>query len=163
MNHRGFLLAVAVALTALPGLVLAQRVVDHAFSFDANRESYDIEVLDYRYGTSKLPGTRPDEGFAKEGKVAQRANTIGPMVRGDFLFVKWRLRETGEILEDTVDLRNRLPSNIRDHRIHFIVRGRQLYVYLISPEKRPENELPGPLRMYLDLKVVTLYPDTRTK
>lgn len=97
------------------------------------------------------------------------------MLRGDFLYVKWRLKQTGEVYEDTVDLKSRLPADITDHRIHFVIRGPQLYVYLISPERLNPNpcpsqealrklaktEAPGDriFRMYCNLKITTLYPD----
>jgi hypothetical protein len=147
-----------VSLFAFAGYVSAQTLIDHAFSFDARRESRDVEVLDYRYGNSGVHGTRADEESLKQGRIAQVANTFGPMPRADMLYVKWRMKKTGEIVEDTVDLRSRLPADMYEHRVHFVIRGRQLYVFLISPEKRTETEPPGPLPMYSDLKVVAIYP-----
>ena len=83
------------------------------------------------------------------------------MLRGDFLYVKWRIKSTGMVYEDTVDLRNRLPADIKDHRVTFIIRGPQLYVYLIPPEgrKRAKGKPPNGPRMYEDLDTVTIYPD----
>jgi len=81
------------------------------------------------------------------------------MLRGDFLYVKWRIKSTGQVYEDTVDLRRRLPADITDHRIHFIVKGPQLYVYLITPERRPPDMPPNGPRPYQYLKTITIYPD----
>ena len=83
------------------------------------------------------------------------------MLRGDFLYVKWRIKSTGMVYEDTVDLRNRLPADIKDHRVTFIIRGPHLYVYLIPPEgrKRAKGKPPNGPRMYEDLDTVTIYPD----
>lgn len=61
------------------------------------------------------------------------------MPRGDTLYVKWRIKASGAVHEDTVDLRKRMPSDITDHRIHFVVKGPQLYVYLISPQPNPKG------------------------
>ena len=81
------------------------------------------------------------------------------MLKGDDLYVKWRIKSTGTIHEDTVDLRNRLPVNIKDHRIYFIVKDTQLYVYLITPERRPPDMPPNGPRQTQYLKTITLYPD----
>jgi hypothetical protein len=149
----------------LAGYATGQSLTRHAFSFDARRDSPNVEVLDYRYGNSKLVGTRAEEPLVKDGQIAQMTNVTGPMLRGDSLYVKWRIKKSGEVYEDTVDLRSRLPTDITNHRLYFVVKGTQLYVYLISPEteKRAESELPGPLRKYSDLKVTTIYPDAATK
>jgi hypothetical protein len=61
--------------------------------------------------------------------------------------------------EETVDLRYRLPRDITDHRVYFIVRGPQLYVYLISPERRPPDMPGNGPRVYSHLKTTTIYPD----
>lgn len=159
--HRSLQLIIAASCVALSSCALAQRLTDHAFRFDTRRDSPNIEVLDYRYGNSKQPGARPDADELKTGVIPQRTNIIGPMLRGDSLYVKWRIKSSGEVHEDTVDLTSRLPTNITDHRIYFVVKGAQLYIYLISPDRRAENEPPGPIRMFSHLKVATIYPDQR--
>ena len=62
-------------------------------------------------------------------------NTAGMMPRGEHLYVKWRIKGTGEVLEDRVDLTKRLPADINDYEIHFAVYGKQLYVYAFPPFK----------------------------
>lgn len=147
----------------------------HSFDFDARRDSPDVEVLDYQYGNSKQPGVRNPDYLRNGGRSLQSAGIYGEMLRGDFLYVKWRLKKTGEVYEDTVDLKSRLPADITDHRIHFVIRGPQLYVYLISPEKLNPNPCPSrdELRrlgksdepydkvfsMYCYRKITALYPD----
>ncbi len=112
------------------------KLVFHSFEFDARWDSPDVEILDYRYGTAKHPGVRPADYMLKSGKVSQAAGVGGYLQRGDDLYVKWRIKSTGEVYEDTVDLKSRLPDDITHHRIHFIVQGAQLYVYLISPKRK---------------------------
>jgi hypothetical protein len=155
---------VGVLLAILTGCATNPNVVDHAFGFDMTNDGQDAELLDYRYGSSKLPVHAP-ESAVLEGKTIYSANVNGPMLRGDFLYVKWRNKNTKEVYEDTVDLRQRLPANIADHRIHFIIRGSQLYVYLIPPKekKRPPGTPPNGPRMYDDLNVITIYPDQPRK
>ncbi|HEY6895941.1 MAG TPA: hypothetical protein VI279_01665 [Rhodocyclaceae bacterium] len=146
-------------LLALAGCALGPPLTNHSFSYDAFNDSPDAEILNYRYGDSRQPGARGDEEIANWGHVGQRGSINGRMLRGDFLYVKWRIRKTGQVYEDTVDLRSRLPQSITDHTIHFVVKGPQLYVYLISPERRPADWPPNGPRMFQYLKVYTIYPD----
>lgn len=135
----------------------AKNLENHSFEFDAGWESPDIEVLDYQYGNSKLQGVRPPSWVLKDTPQGGTGVT-GPMLRGEFLYVKWRIKSTGEILEDKVDLKERLPRDIEHHRIHFVVKGRQLFVYLISPKPNPNPWVQPPLSMYSNLKVDEIYP-----
>jgi len=64
------------------------------------------------------------------------------MLPGDSLYVKWRIKSTSEVYDDTVDLKSRLPEDIANNRIHFIIKGSQLYVYLITPERLHPNPCP---------------------
>src|ERR1700752_4158682 len=101
----GYLLisaAIALGLSAC-----ASNIVMHAFQFDAGRDNPDAEVLALRYGQSKQPGVGPPEWTYKANKVPQAAMTTGEMLRGDKLYVKWRLKTSGQVFEDTVDLRRR--------------------------------------------------------
>lgn len=152
-------LFVLFAMFSIAACASGPEVVDHAFSFDTRVDNQnDVEVLDYRYGDSKLP-VRAAEENVKAGKQFMVAGVHGPMLRGSFLYVKWRIKTTGQVYEDTVDLRNRLPADITDCRIHFLVRGPQLYVYLITPKKRAKDEPPNGPEMYDYKKTLTIYPD----
>lgn len=150
------------------------KVVSHAFGFDTRETIPAVEVLDYRYGDSKLPVHAPDWVVA-EGRPLYFENVSGPMLVGDRLYVKWRIKDAAQVYEDTVDLRQRLPRNIKDHRIHFDIKGLQLYVYLIAPEALKPNPCPSrdELRRlsksddpgdrlfstYCSQKIIQLYPD----
>ena len=153
--------ASVIALCALMACARGPKVVDHAFTFDVHSDSPDVELLDYRYGDSDLPGASNPSRLRDKGRAPFNMNINGPMRQGDSLYVKWRLKATGDMYEDTVDLRKRLPSDITGHRIYFVIKGPQLFVYLVPPESKklpagaPSN---GP-RMYRDLDVKTIYPD----
>ncbi len=134
-------------------------MVNHHFSFDALEDSPGVEVLDYQYGTGRQFGTRAEKERVALGQVFSGWNTYGAMPRGDFLYVKWRIKQSGQICEDKVDLTPRLPANIADLRIHFVVKASQLYVYLISPGKRPASWPVGPVRAYEYQQQVQIYPD----
>lgn len=147
---------------ALTACVSSGGVFVHSFSFDTLKDGQDAEIIDYRYGTSKLP-VRAPEWAVNEGKTLTFNSVSGAMAKGDSIYVKWRIKSTGQVYEDAVDLRQRLPADITNHRIHFIVRGPQLYVYLVTPEKRHPDTSPIGPGMYSNLRVITIYPDAPGK
>ncbi len=149
------------ALLVLAACAHEPRLVDHSFGFNANWDSPDVYILDYRYGTSDTPGTRNPFEAASKGQSHQQIITTAEMPPGEFLYVKWRVKSTGAVYEDRVDLRSRLPADLRGHRIYFIVKGPQLYVYDIPPEnrRRPAGKPPNGPSTYDYLDVVTIYPD----
>lgn len=138
----------------------ASEVVLHGFEFNMLRDDQDAEVLDYRYGNSKIP-VFPTVDEVKAGKVFNGNGVMGYMSREDFLYVKWRNKLSGKIYEDNVDLRFRLPRDITHHKIYFMIRDAQLYVYLITPNIRhPDTPAIGPA-MFQSRQIVQIYPDLR--
>ncbi|MHB8848806.1 MAG: hypothetical protein ACYC43_10225 [Burkholderiales bacterium] len=105
------------------------------FSFDTINDSPDVDVLDYRYGSTTQFGTHADPERVALGEVFGQRQISGAMPRGDFLYVKWRIKQSGKIYEDKVDLRNRLPADMTNYGIHFVIKGSQLYVFLFPPFK----------------------------
>lgn len=161
-------------LACLTACASGPRMVDHAFSFDARWDSPGIEVLNYRYGSSNMPGTHIAPELLRTGQPSGGMGINGPMPIGDTLYVKWRIKATGEVFEDTVDLKRRLPEDITGHRIYFIVEDTQLYVYLISrdpirgyltPDEvaKANREMTTPrqkaLRIYIRHRITQIYPD----
>ena len=171
-----FLLGISFWLSAF-----ASDLVYHRFEFDANSESPDIQVVAYRYGNSEGPGTSDQEheytirdvNTGREEKrfgMGGQSSTLGDILRPDFLFVKWRIKATGEVLEDTVDLKHRLPQDFSRRTVHFTVDGRQLFVYLIGWEqtkpdscqvwkdKKLERRQQRVFRMYCANDIQQIYP-----
>ena len=135
-----------------------RKLVFHSFGFDAIADSPDIDVTDYRYGDSKAPGARMPDWVKRDVGKAGGTNTNGPMLVGSELYVQWRIRATGEILEDTVQLDGRLPKKMTDHEVYFVVGDRQLFIYVVSPEARPEDyPIIGPNKFQRQ-KVFQIYP-----
>jgi len=139
-----------LAWLLLSGIVALQvacatgpRLINHTFEFDARWDSPGVEIIDYQYGNSNTPGVRgcPTQ-YSPCSKSRQYAGTTGKMLPGDSLYVKWRIKSTSEVYDDTVDLKSRLPEDIANNRIHFIIKGSQLYVYLITPERLHPNPCP---------------------
>ena len=137
-----------------------QTMIHHSFDFDLRKISPDVEVLDFQYGDSRQTGTCAPRSMVKRGVGGIQYGTTGFMPRGEFLYVKWRIKSTGQIYEDRVDLSDRLPTDITDYRITFFMKGPQLYVYLISPrtDRRPESWPKGPIEIYDYLKQYEIYP-----
>lgn len=145
----------ALALAVLTACASGPELVNHGFSYSFIQDSPEAELLDYRYGASYYGVSELKE----MGRVSQAGGIFGDMRRGDDLYVKWRLRDTGEVFEVTVDLKSRLPADIKGCRIDFMVRGPQLYVYLITPQRRAKDEAPNGSSRTSYLKTITLYPD----
>ncbi len=132
--------------------------VNQAFSFDM-RESRDIKLLDYFYGIPECPSLKNTDLMRSKDDSPQIENQMGFFRRAHRLYVKWRVLSTGNQYEETIDLRNRLPSDMTNHEVHFSIRDNQLYVYLITPERRPADSLPnGPIATQY-LKTLTIYPN----
>lgn len=132
-------LLAAVFLASMAACTAGPRLVDHSFGFDASGDTPNIEVLDYRYGDSNFPGFRGcPKHYSHCNSVPQSANINGQMPLGDDLFVKWRIRSTREIFEDTVNLRSIFPKNMNQQRIRFVISGPQLYIFVISLDRKIE-------------------------
>ena len=127
------------------------------FSFDM-RENSEIEVLDYVYGTPNCPTISNSEVMRQRGKSNQIDNQFGSIRRAEKLYVKWRIKSTGQEYEDTVDLRGRLPKDMTNNRIHFSVKNSQLYVYLVTSEKRPADMPANGPKKFHAKKTITIYP-----
>lgn len=116
-------------------------------------------MLDYQYGDAAHFETGAERERVALGQVFVRVGVSGVMARGDTLYVKWRDKHSHHVYQDSVYLKNRLPRDITDLRIHFLIKGPQLYVYLIYPGLKEASVPKGPVRMYQDQKQVQIYPD----
>lgn len=121
-----------------------------------------VALLEYSYG-DKIPSLykkSPDETG-----LGCAVLVWSPMPTARFLYVKWRIKSTNEIVEERVDLRGRLPYNMKDHEVTFVLDGRQLYVYLVTPTKITTNLPKAPLRTWRSRHQVTyeIYPTNDLK
>ena len=130
-------------------------MVFHSFQFNLDIHSPNMEVLDYQYGSSRQFCTYKEF----EGGITQHSIT-GVMARGEFLYVKWRDKQSGQVFDDRVDFSGRLPVKLTEYAVTFFVKGPQLYVYLISPpdDRRPSTWPKGPMRLYQHRKQYEIYP-----
>ena len=128
------LLAVLTACASGPTLV------SHAFSFNGINDGWveSIDLLAYAYGDAydrvRNDLEKPRSSlFAGKESLPPGDSVNGPMPVGEFLYVKWRVKATGELREERVDLRGRLPRDMSDHELTFVIDGPQLYVYVVTP------------------------------
>jgi hypothetical protein len=119
----------------------------HSFQFDGrsdtNKWDEKIDLLAYSYGDkyamvrNSLENPRYGTSLYKgKSSLPAGSHVSGPMPVGDFLYVKWRIKETGEVFEDRVDLRERLPKNMTNHALTFSIDEKQLHVFVASPLPR---------------------------
>ncbi|MFP5467657.1 MAG: hypothetical protein ACLGG8_09050 [Gammaproteobacteria bacterium] len=126
-------LAMLGLLLVLTACATTPRLVPHAFNFDGWNDGWQAtaELLEYSYGDQY----REVQGKAGNGYSAGVSTGVnGPMPVADFLYIRWRLKATGEVLENKVDLRHRLPRDMTDHALTFVIDGRQLYVFVVTPQ-----------------------------
>jgi hypothetical protein len=150
--RRWLALSLVVAMTAC---ATGPKVVSHAFSFDGNYDKWanSVDLLAYAYG-DQYHMVRNDVAnprspvFAGLSKLPPGTGINGPMPVGDFLQVKWRLHSTGEVLEERVDLRGRLPKDMTDHELTFVIDGRQLYVFVVTPRRKNSSDEPPVLKTW---------------
>lgn len=131
-------------------------IVDHSFCFQ--NDNQNVAILDFRYGGPEDFAYATPE-FVKRGHEFHADCVGGPMPLGDFLYVKWRDKATNKIYEDNVDLRHRLPRRMEGKKITFMIKGQQLYVYVVD-EHKLRGDMPkiGPW-MYQGFQVIMIYPD----
>ena len=131
-------------LFALAACATGPRLVSHAFNFDGRNDNWaeQVDLLAYSYGDQyRMVRNSVDAPrspvFAGLSALPPGTGVNGPMPVGEFLYVKWRLKATGEVFEQRVDLRERLPRDMTDHELTFVIDGRQLYVYVVTPQVQP--------------------------
>ena len=120
----------------------SQKIVSyHFFSYDGIYDTPEsakqVDLLEYSYG-DELRKTHDLVKYGKESLPSGAGFGVN-MPAGEFLYVKWRIKATGEEVEYKVDLRDLIPKNMFDLRITFVIDGKQLYVYLVTRLAKPKD------------------------
>lgn len=153
-----------IVLLMVSGCATGAREAFHSFSFNGWSDKWagQVDLLEYSYGDQYYMVRR--KARSDETTLGYGTGVTGLMPIADFLYVKWRIKATGEVVEDRADLRGVLPSDMKDHGVTFVIDGRQLYVYLVTP-KAKRTEEPPPLRTYLSSYTETyeIYPANTLK
>jgi hypothetical protein len=146
-------------VTTVSACAASSADVYHGFKFDSRFVDRDVEILDYQYCDSKSCSARAEQDLVEQGIPSYQRGVFAPMPVGDRLYVKWRLISTGEVLEERLDLRHRLPKQMFAHVFYFEIRQRELFIYLVTPEPRPVDWI-NPVKGY-DRKVIEIYPNLK--
>lgn len=136
------LLLATVLIFALSSCAASPLQPWHSFSINGWFDGWaaKINLLEYKYGNQhKMTHRVVTAGAATLG---YSVGVSGRMPVGDFIYVKWQIKETGEIIEDTVDLRTRLPKNMEGYRLTFTIEGRQLSLFLVTPIPKRSGDPP---------------------
>lgn len=167
VTRRLVALCMIVALTAC---ATGPKLVTHGFSFNGwfDKWATQVDLLEYSYGDqysmvrNSVANPR-SENYKGLDALPPASGVNGAMPVGEFLYVKWRIKETGEVIEDRVDLRDRLAKNMFDHRLTFVIDDTRLYIYLVTPHAKAKGH--QDLRTYLSHSYVTyeIYPNNTYK
>eukprot|EP01032_Pedospumella_encystans_P014152 gene14152-16277_t len=158
------LLLCLVTALALTGCATGPRQVDHNFSFDGWKDGWysgpnsNVQLQEYSYGDQyHMVREKVKSG---ETRIPANTSVSGPMPVGEFLYVRWLLKGSGEMVEHRVDLRDRLPKDMHDHRVSFVIDGKDLYVYVVTTRPKPYYGAPPVLRHWLSEQMYTyeIYP-----
>lgn len=134
------LLLSALTVVALLGCAAGggQRQVFHSFDFHGWNDGWysgpksNVQLQEYSYG-DQYRMVR-DQVKAGDEFLPPTTSVSGSMPIGEFLYVRWRLKDSGEMIEHRVDLRDRLPWNMHNKRVTFVIDGKKLYVYLVTDQ-----------------------------
>jgi hypothetical protein len=152
------LLSLTACATTPTGNCPDNSKVNQFFSFDM-RENRDIKLLDYFYGIPECPAIHNSELMRSRGESPQIESQMGLFRRAHKLYVKWHVNSTGKEYEKTIDLRGLLPKDMTSHEVHFSIDSNQLYVYLITPERRLTSMPASGPKATQYLKTLTIYPE----
>lgn len=101
----------------------------------------EVKVLDFAYGVTNQFDIIPDKwlraSFRADGCCDLMHRGVNAP-RGDYLYFKWRVLATGQVVEDRVDLSKRLPQDMNNRGLYIAIFGSQLYVYLFPPRRTKE-------------------------
>nr|WP_315490385.1 hypothetical protein [uncultured Rhodoferax sp.] len=170
-NHSPFARLVGAFLVAtllfLSACASGPRLVNHQFTFDGRNDGWitKVDLLEYSYGDKYREVRdslehRDDSLYKGRNSLPPLTGVRGPMPIGEFMYVKWRIKATGEVLEDRVDLRARLPHDMRDHSLTMVIDDRQLYLYVVTTQAKKTKEETPVLKTWLSNYYLTyqIYP-----
>ncbi|MBL0420469.1 hypothetical protein JI739_08955 [Ramlibacter sp. AW1] len=162
-SARSLLRVIAALLLAVALAACATRphVVAHGFTFDGWDDHWypQITVLEYAYGDKYHMTRKKNENGLPPG-----TSVFGDMPVAKFLYVRWRLKATGQTFEERVDLRDRLPADLSGHDITFVIDGSQLYVFVVTPEQIKVRLTKRPLKTWWSTHRVSyeIFPAVRS-
>ena len=125
----------------LSGCATSPKTAFYSFNADGGNDKWveTVELLDGRFGTEKLTFWDVPRSYVGTKYVSQGAGIGGQYPIPETLYVKWRIRATGEVLEKTVSFKGILPKDLNKQAITFLFEGKQLFVYLVTDKFTPKD------------------------
>jgi hypothetical protein len=152
------------ALTLLSGCATNPKTAFYSFNANGGNDKWveTVELLDGKFGTENQ--TFWEVYFRTDKREASQGAGIGGVYPiPETLYLKWRIRDTGEILEKTVNFKGILPKDLNKQTITFLFEGKDLYVYLVT-DKYDRNNLPKTktwLSSRINLITYEIYPTNK--
>lgn len=143
---RFFALCLLIGLLTLQACANGPQLVFHSFSFDGWEDGWysgpdsNVQLQEYSYG-DRYHMVRK-KAAPGEPRIPSNTSINGPMPVGEFLYVRWLLKDTGEMIEHRVDLRNRLPKSMINQTLTFTIDKKELFVYLVTNRAKPYGTPP---------------------
>jgi hypothetical protein len=143
---------------AIAGCTTTPKTSYHSFSFVAFWDSPSVEILDYRYGSKSQSLVVASDDLVRAGLPSGQRGVTAEMPLGEELYVKWRIKSTKEIREQTINLKSLLPADMQGTTIDFTIDDNGISIFVIY-EKYKDNAAAslGP-RRYQANQVLQIYP-----
>lgn len=141
--------------------------IDHSFTlekgaFDGKAGVERVQILDFLYGNPEGYASRNPPEYKNRGECVQGDGGYVNILRKDLkiLYVKWLDKATGKTHEVTLDLAKKLPKDFGEkHRVFASFKQGQLFVYVVTPERRPETDPAEGPEAYQWRKNLRIYPE----
>jgi hypothetical protein len=132
-------LSLLLVIFTMSGCAFEPKWAYQKFAFDTLDRKPLVEVAEYEYGAvnSKNVSTRPP--YRSE-------NIIGPMIVGDFLYVRWRRIDNQALYSRRVDLKPLLPASMEDKGLVLVFEDSELFIFLqdMTQYRKPNEPIVGP-------------------
>jgi hypothetical protein len=108
--HRGLVVSFLTTFIGVPASAKETGDSFHSFYFNGwnDKRATTVDLLEYDYGGQYSMVRRKAEGI--NATLGYQVGVHGPMPIGDYLYIQWRIKDTGEVVEREVDLRGLLPT-----------------------------------------------------
>lgn len=115
------------------------RYAFYGIQYATNSRSSNVEILDWQFGDHTYVDSnhqvlpRAPKSYVEKGMPINPQMMAGMLPVGDFLFVKWREKDSGAMHEQRADLSRKLPHDMNNYGVVWMADGPQLRVFLFPP------------------------------
>jgi hypothetical protein len=147
LQNRAKALVWALAGASLLALSGCATQVWYGFDWDAYADQWisEVTLLDLKYHDGRGHNWKGNPYNVPNWKVRMQSGATGTYPLGDSLWVKYRINATGQVKEETADLRGKYPSDLHGGTVRFMLKNGYLAVYTyVSPRdvRSPQAAVP---------------------